>query len=73
MPREPWRGLPIEIVLEIAERDHWTCQVGGCGDGYRSWDPWEVDHDVARVNGGTDAMSNLRLAHQSCNNAKGAA
>lgn len=33
---------------------------------------WQVDHDVPRVKGGSDAPKNLKAAHSKCNARKGA-
>lgn len=33
---------------------------------------WQVDHDVPRAQGGTDAPKNLKAAHSTCNARKGA-
>jgi 5-methylcytosine-specific restriction endonuclease McrA len=45
--------------------------------GFKRNDPWELDHDIALARGiaqgGTNLMSNLKLCHRSCNNAKGSA
>ncbi|HWY37116.1 MAG TPA: HNH endonuclease signature motif containing protein [Bacteroidia bacterium] len=32
---------------------------------------WEIEHSVARANGGTDHLNNLFAAHISCNREKG--
>lgn len=32
---------------------------------------WEVEHSIARSNGGTDRLSNLYPAHIACNRSKG--
>lgn len=41
-------------------------------DGRRDPMRASVDHTLARSRGGTDSPANLRLAHLSCNSAKGA-
>lgn len=63
--------VPAEILFRIAERDRWTCHI--CQQGYIPGDPWEIDHDKALVNGGTNHVKNLRLAHKSCNGGKAVA
>lgn len=60
--------LPIQAVLRIAQRDQWTCHV--CKQKYMPSDEWQIDHDVPLAKGGTNLVTNLRLAHASCNNAK---
>lgn len=63
--------IPLWVVLRIAERDKWTCHVDGLG--YMPNDPWEIDHNIALSKGGTNHVSNLRLAHRSCNRDKASA
>lgn len=60
--------IPTEYLLRIAARDKWTCPV--CDEGFRSNDPWEVDHDVPLASGGTNHLKNLRICHRSCNRDK---
>lgn len=62
--------VPLDVRLLIARRDRWQCW---CGQGYQPGDPWVIDHWIALANGGTNHVSNLRLAHRSCNTDKGAA
>lgn len=59
---------PQDVLFRIAERDSWKCHV--CKLGYIPADPWEIDHDVPLAKGGTNLISNLRLAHRSCNRGK---
>lgn len=61
----------MRAVLKIAARDKYRCH--WCEQGYKTGDPWEIDHDVPRARGGTDHEKNLRLAHRSCNRSKSAA
>lgn len=63
--------IPAWALFRIAERDGWKCHVDGLG--YMPNDPWEVDHDLPLVKGGTNHISNLRLCHRSCNRDKGTA
>lgn len=63
--------VPQWAMFRIAQRDGWRCHVDG--DPYRPDDPWEIDHDIPLANGGTNHISNLRLAHRSCNREKAAA
>lgn len=44
-----------------------------CGHPPTRNDPLTCDHILARVNGGTDSISNLRAVHSSCNSRLGAA
>lgn len=53
---------------DIARRDHRICYLCGL------WvhpDDQTMDHLVPLVRGGTDTPWNVRLAHRSCNSAKG--
>jgi 5-methylcytosine-specific restriction endonuclease McrA len=61
--------IDTEWFLKIGTRDRWTCH--WCGTGQGTGDPWEVDHYIPLSRGGTNHVSNLRLAHRSCNRAKG--
>ncbi|MGW0626438.1 HNH endonuclease [Streptomyces sp. NPDC002758] len=67
-------GEPV-ILSEIAERDGWRCHL--CGDPVDpelSWpDPLSpsLDHVVPLSLGGPHTPENVRLAHLSCNSAKG--
>jgi 5-methylcytosine-specific restriction endonuclease McrA len=54
-----WR----DIRLRILERDSYIC-------GYCGAEATQVDHIIARANGGTDDPSNLVAACQPCNNRK---
>jgi 5-methylcytosine-specific restriction endonuclease McrA len=63
--------VPQWAMFRIAQRDGWRCHV--CGAGYRTDDPWQIDHRIALANGGTNHINNLRLAHKSCNEGKGIA
>lgn len=48
-----------------------TCWL--CREGPRPGDPFETDHVIAHALGGGDNAANLRVAHRSCNNRRGAA
>jgi len=69
--RVPRLKVPTWALLDIAERDGWTCHI--CGQGYLAHEAWEVDHDQPLAKGGTNHLSNLRLAHKSCNREKAVA
>jgi 5-methylcytosine-specific restriction endonuclease McrA len=60
-------------IPKLAERDGWACHL--CGEPI---DPRAkgkrkatLDHVLPRSHGGTGALSNLKLAHESCNQARG--
>jgi hypothetical protein len=65
-----------EVAAMYAGRDRWTCHL--CGEEV-SDDPmiWtdkskpSLDHIIPRSEGGDDYPSNIRLAHLSCNKARG--
>lgn len=59
----------IDLLLLLL-RDGPRCYL--CGDGLSPSDPFEVDHVIPFSAGGSDALSNKRLAHGSCNRRKGA-
>jgi 5-methylcytosine-specific restriction endonuclease McrA len=63
--------FPISDVLLVATRDRYRCYV--CDQGYDPTDPWEIDHDTSVKRGGGHVFTNLKLAHRSCNRAKGTA
>lgn len=60
----------------LGERDNWTCHLCGepvpqfthCIDGQSA----TIDHIVPLVRGGSHTWDNVRLAHRSCNSARGA-
>lgn len=56
-------------LLRVGERDGWICQL--CLEPIDPRDSGihraSVDHIVRKRHGGTRDMSNLRIAHQSCN------
>jgi hypothetical protein len=61
-------------VLKLGQRDNWTCHLCGApvyramlvGDGRGT-----ADHLLPRSLGGTNALSNLKLAHKGCNTKRG--
>lgn len=70
-------GVAYERVdrLRVFERDNWACSL--CGRGVDSslpprddWGP-TIDHVVPISQGGPHTFDNLRLAHRSCNTARG--
>ena len=60
----------------LGERDNWTCHLCGepvpqfthCIDGQSA----TIDHIVPLARGGSHTWDNVRLAHRSCNSARGA-
>ena len=65
------RGGFVEPVdpFAVAERDGWRCHI--CGDTVARRD-MSLDHLVPIARGGTHEMTNVRLAHLSCNVKRGA-
>ena len=63
--------LPTWAHLAIGQRDNWTCQI--CQQGYIHGQRWEIDHWKPLAKGGTNHLSNLRLAHSDCNREKASA
>lgn len=61
-------------LAKVADRDEWVCQLcfGSVRPGVTSG-PWKatLDHVVPVSAGGTDALSNLQLAHKHCNGQRG--
>lgn len=62
-----------KIKLKIAKRDKWICWL--CGEPVREEIVWRnkndspsLDHVIAQCDGGSNAQSNLKLAHRKCNN-----
>lgn len=71
-PGLPPRPLTPQLA-QLGERDGWTCWL--CGDGVlknaTGKNAPTRDHVVPRVRGGSNRMSNLRLAHAGCNSSRG--
>lgn len=64
------RNLARDLLELVANRDGWICQL--CGEPVsriRDRSPLSpsLDHVKPLAQGGTDAPSNLRLAHNGCN------
>ena len=57
--------LPRGLRFKILERDNFTCQL--CGAGRTQGALLQVDHIVARVDGGEDEDENLRTLCLTCN------
>lgn len=53
------------LRLEILERDGYLCQIGR-GRGGCTIDATEVDHRIAKADGGTDDEANLQAACHTC-------
>lgn len=59
------KGRPYGRVRELVlQRDRLTCQRCGL---FVDDDNYEIDHIVPRSEGGTEALSNLRVVHPWCN------
>lgn len=66
-----------KVIPYVGERDGWKCSI--CfgkvkSKVYSSGDKWSptIDHVIPVSQGGTDDLSNLKLAHMICNAKKGA-
>ena len=51
-------------LWKIVERQNFQCAV--CHQTFNSEDEWDIHHIVRRVDGGTDASSNLMMLHVNC-------
>jgi hypothetical protein len=60
--------IPAQWILRIGQQHHWRCHI--CELGYKPNERWVIDHDKSLAKGGTNYLSNLRLAHSGCNNEK---
>lgn len=60
---------PLAAFAALQIRDGNSCYL--CGQAPDGDDPLEIEHVKPRTAGGSDDPSNLRLAHRSCNQAKG--
>lgn len=49
-------------------RDKWIC--GICSKKIKDYWQLSIDHILARMNGGTNDIENLQLAHKECNRLK---
>lgn len=63
-------------VTQLMARDGMNCTICGGEISRRVRDEYDpnyitFDHIVPRAEGGSDLLSNLRLAHQACNNLRG--
>jgi len=58
---------PTFVALLLRDGD--TCYL--CDQSPDIDDPLEIEHVVPKAFGGSDDLSNLRLAHRSCNRTKG--
>jgi 5-methylcytosine-specific restriction endonuclease McrA len=57
------------VLAVLILRDRARCNICGCGEA--NDDPWTIDHVLPRKRKGGDELSNLQLAHASCNSRKG--
>ena len=58
-----------DIYFALLIRDGSQCYI--CGYGPDHEDPLQIEHCRPTALGGTDELTNLRLAHASCNQSKG--
>ena len=68
-------GLSWLDRMALFARDGWACQICSepvdyLADPHSDWYP-SLDHIVPRSRGGSDDVSNLRLAHRWCNSVRG--
>lgn len=63
------KATPRKVKAYIYCRDNALCRI--CGKHVWFTDA-TIDHIIPRANGGSDKLTNLRLAHKSCNGARGA-
>lgn len=64
-PHSNQRSDVFLLMLRDGARCYW------CREGLRLHDPFEADHVIPFSAGGSDALTNKRLAHRSCNRRKG--
>jgi 5-methylcytosine-specific restriction endonuclease McrA len=57
------------LAVVLAFRNGLTCHL--CGQGPDPEDPFEVEHVRPKAAKGRTSLSNLALAHRSCNQVKG--
>jgi 5-methylcytosine-specific restriction endonuclease McrA len=60
---------PLSVFAALVLRDGPVCYLDGQPPD--DDDPLEIEHRKPRAAGGSDDLSNLALAHRSCNQAKG--
>ncbi len=56
--------------MVLRRRDGLRCWL--CHSRFHKLDPITLDHAIPKSRGGSDSLHNLRLAHASCNNSRGA-
>lgn len=70
LPRRPRRqSLSNRLRFLILKRDHYACQM--CGRTALQGYQLQIDHKLARKNGGSDELENLWTLCSLCNNGKG--
>lgn len=57
------------VFVSLLLRDGAVCYL--CHQGEDADDPFEIEHVKPRAANGSDDLSNLALAHRSCNRTKG--
>lgn len=56
------------VRTEVWERDGGLCHI--CDALVQMGEPWEMDHVIPIVHGGTDEMRNVAVSHEKCNHQK---
>jgi 5-methylcytosine-specific restriction endonuclease McrA len=64
------KHIPQVVRQQVQERAKYRCEYCHLPERF-SFQPYQIDHVVARKHGGTDEISNLAWACPNCNNAKG--
>jgi 5-methylcytosine-specific restriction endonuclease McrA len=62
-----WRRLRLAVAWRLATVGSLPCT--RCGQAIAYGDTWDLDHILARAQGGTDRPDNLGPAHPRCNRA----
>src|SRR5215469_10716202 len=65
---------PIEVIMDIAEKQNWRCPADECPDDELRLDTQthHVDHIVPWSMGGGNETANIQILHATCNLRKGA-
>lgn len=66
--RSPGEAIPPRVRLRVFERAKGRCEA--CDRLLRPGDKWEIDHNVALINGGENRESNLACLCAWCHKAK---
>lgn len=68
--RKSYRGKEKSWTRRALIRAH-GCACGICGNEIERMEDVTLDHIMPRYKGGGDEITNLQLAHEDCNRAKG--